>query len=188
VTGNELQRVLDRLAGALDAEPAGAPFAAALRGVDASAAAPAGDGRGGPAGVALPHVLSELAPALAWTQTAGYVADPPSPDFLTGYGYAVLCGPRGGAPPLVASEELACGVLVLGPGVLYPAHAHPAVEAYVPLTTAAWQRGGGAWRERPPCSVVVHGPREPHAMRAGREALVALYVWLGDLVTPARLL
>ena len=107
--------------------------------------------------------LAALGPALGWVQNPNYVAAPPSPDFLGSYGYAVLAGPGG----LVASEALALGVLMLGPGIHYPTHRHPAVEIYVPLAgEAEWQKGEEPWRREPPGAVIRHefdgAPCHPH--------------------------
>jgi len=128
--------------------------------------------------------LAELGPALGWVQNPNYVAAPPSPDFLGNYGYAVLAGPGG----LMASEELALGVLMLGPGIHYPTHRHPAVEIYVPLAgEAEWQKGEEPWRTEPPGAVIRHESMMPHATRTLAEPLLAAYLWRGDLATHARI-
>src|SRR5215469_11473378 len=116
----------------------------------------------GHGGTLLPP-LAKLAPALSWVQNPNYVAAPPSPEFLENYGYAVLAGPGG----LVASEALALGVLLLGPGIHYPSHNHPAVEIYVVLSgEAAWQKGKEPWRREPPGTVIRHDSMVTHATRA----------------------
>jgi hypothetical protein len=96
----------------------------------------------------------------------------------------VLAGPGG----LVASEELALGVLMLGPGIHYPTHRHPAVEIYVPLAgEAEWQKGEEPWRREPPGAVIRHESMMPHATRTLAEPLLAAYLWRGDLATYARI-
>jgi Dimethlysulfonioproprionate lyase len=168
-------------------------FAPAVRALDLSAARPqprrlpvcrfwdplvAGEG-------ALLAPLAKLGPALRWVQNPNYVAAPPSPDFLAGYGYAVLAGPGG----LVASDALALGVLLLGPGLHYPSHNHPAVEIYVVLAgEAEWQKGEEPWRREPPGRVIQHDSMVSHAMRALDEPLLATYLWRGDLATHARII
>jgi hypothetical protein len=138
---------------------------------------------------ALAAPLAALSPALAWAQNPNYVRHPPGPDFLADYGYAVVAGPGADPPALIATETLAFGVLLLGPGTLYPLHDHPAVELYVTLDSAgAWRRGAGPW-QRPPAGTLIHHPSGmPHAMRAGAKPLLALYFWRGALATHARLL
>jgi hypothetical protein len=141
----------------------------------------------GPAGdLAAP--LAALGPALAWAQNPNYVLHPPSPGFLADYGYAVIAGPAAGPPALIACEDLAFGVLLLGPDTLYPAHHHPAVELYVTLDSAgAWQRGAAPW-QWPPAGTLIHHPSGlTHATSAGDSPLLALYLWRGALATHARL-
>ncbi|HKF62393.1 MAG TPA: dimethylsulfonioproprionate lyase family protein [Dongiaceae bacterium] len=136
-------------------------------------------------GGALLAPLAKLAPALSWVQNPNYVAAPPSPEFLENYGYAVLAGPGG----LVASEALALGILLLGPGIHYPSHNHPAVEIYVVLAgEAEWQKAGEPWRREPPGAVIRHDSMVTHATRALAEPLLAAYVWQGDLATHARII
>jgi mannose-6-phosphate isomerase-like protein (cupin superfamily) len=131
----------------------------------------------------LTRSLARILPSLSWRRT--YAGAPGLEEFLEGYGYAELVGP--GGP--VRAPDLRLGVLLLGPGVLYPPHRHPAEELYLVVSgTALWKRGGGRFLARPPGSAVHHPPEEPHAMRAQGEPLLAVYAWTGDVETPARLL
>jgi hypothetical protein len=131
----------------------------------------------------LAAALAELSPSFVWRQNPNYVRRPPSPEFLDGYGYAVIAGPGGLAP-----TGIAVGVLLLAPGILYPAHAHPAEEIYVVLDPASrWQRAGEEWRESMGGAAIHHPPRVAHAMQAGGAPLCALYLWRGDLATNAAL-
>jgi hypothetical protein len=174
------------LAGLSDAPlappPAGCdPSVSALRHWEAAIRAV----RGGPAAALAPS-LEALAPALRWTQNPNYRAAPPAPDFLANYGYAQLAGPSD-VPTLLATDTLAFGLLLLGAGLLYPSHRHPAAEIYLPLTAAAWQRGDEGWRRVPAGEPIYHPPHLAHATRAGENPLLALYLWQGDLATPARI-
>ena len=54
--------------------------------------------------------------------------------FLENYGYNEWIG----QPGAFMSDEVACGVLLLGPETEYPDHAHEAEEFYLPL--ASWCR------------------------------------------------
>lgn len=111
---------------------------------------------------------------LHWQQTYG-VADFGA-DFLQGYGWAEFVGLRGPRP----SERIACGVLLLAPGVTYPAHAHEAEEVYLPISgVAEWQQGQGDFTAVPVGQAVHHASWVPHAMRVGAEPLAALYLWRG---------
>jgi Dimethlysulfonioproprionate lyase len=139
-------------------------------------------------GAAAPAVpwLETLAPALGWTQNPNYRANPPNPDFLANYGYAQLAGPPA-VPTLLETETCAFGLLLLGPGLVYPAHRHPAVELYLPLTPGDWQRGAEPWRAVPSAAPIHHPSGIPHATRSGAGPLLALYLWQGDLATHARI-
>jgi Dimethlysulfonioproprionate lyase len=112
------------------------------------------------------------APSMAWRQT--YTASDVGAAFLDNYGWSEIVGLSG---PL-SSERIACGFLLLGPETHYPRHRHEAQEVYIPLAgTASWQQGDSRWRERPPGAVIHHASDEPHAMRTGARALLALYLW-----------
>jgi hypothetical protein len=127
----------------------------------------------------LAAVLGPLAAAAGWRQTAAYVRDPPDPSFLGLYGHAVL----GGAP------GVAVGLLLLGPGVRYPPHHHPAEEFYLPAATVRWVHAAiGSPAPEPAGVLVHHAPWQPHEMATdGRPALLA-YVWTGDVGTPSAFL
>jgi hypothetical protein len=136
----------------------------------------------------LSSALRALGPLLSWTQNPNYRRQPPGPAFLENYGYAVIAGPADGPPGLALDPRVAVGVLLLGPGTLYPLHEHPAVEIYCPVTgDAEWWRGNGPWRREPAAAVIYHAPKARHAMRAGLLPLLAVYIWRGDLATHARL-
>lgn len=118
--------------------------------------------------------IKEAAIQWAWRQT--YAAGQADPAFLVRYGWAELIGRNGP----VASDSLACGVLLLGPDTLYPRHSHEAEEIYLPLAGAAWwQRGVEPWQRRPPGTPIHHPSGVPHAMRTEAHALLALYLWRG---------
>ena len=132
---------------------------------------------------ALTGALVRLSPHLSWRQNPNYVRQPPSPEFLDGYGYAPIAGPDGVVP-----ADIAVGVLLLAPEILYPAHAHPAEEVYLVLDPASrWWRKGEDWREGIAGTAIHHPPGLPHAMQAGESPLCAIYVWRGDLATNAEL-
>ena len=127
--------------------------------------------------------LAAHADALAWQQS--YTAADFGAAFLQRYGWTELIGLRGPVP----CETVACGVLMLGPDIDYPAHAHEAEELYLPLAgSASWTRGREAANERPAGTPIHHPSWVPHAMRTGAEPLLALYVWRGgDLAAKSRI-
>jgi hypothetical protein len=143
---------------------------------------------GPPAVRAAADALRALRPALRFAQNPNYVAAPPSPGFLDRYGYAVLVGPPSGPPALVERDDMALGVLVLGPETSYPTHVHPAAELYLPLGAASWGVDRGPLVERPAGTPIVHAPHVPHETRTGASPLAALYLWLGSLDVAARIL
>jgi mannose-6-phosphate isomerase-like protein (cupin superfamily) len=118
--------------------------------------------------------IQRAAPGLAWRQTYG--AGDFGADFLASYGWSEFIGLRGP----VASEAIACGVLLLGPHVTYPSHAHQAEEVYLPISgVAEWQRGKASFAPVPVGQAIHHPSWVPHAMRTGSEPLAALYLWRG---------
>ena len=124
--------------------------------------------------------LRALTPGLRWRQNPTYRDS----KFLASYGYAEIAGPSG----LIAAPGLSLGILLLAPATLYPAHRHPAEEIYLPLQPAFWQHGdAGPWRRQPPGTVIHHPSMLAHAMCSDSQALPALYLWRGDLATPATL-
>jgi Dimethlysulfonioproprionate lyase len=118
--------------------------------------------------------IQNAAPSLNWRQTYG--AEAFGAAFLQAYGWSEFIGLRGP----VASDTIACGVLLLGPGTTYPAHAHQAEEVYLPIAgLAEWQSGDAPFAPVPPGQPVHHLPWMPHAMRCGDQGLAALYLWRG---------
>lgn len=136
-----------------------------------------------PSTATLVAALATHADALAWQQS--YTSADFGAAFLQRYGWTELIGQRGP----VRSETVACGILMLGPDIHYPAHAHEAEELYVPLAGAAlWSRGDEPAMERPAGTPIHHPSWVPHAMRTGAEPLLALYVWRGgDLAAKSRI-
>ena len=121
------------------------------------------------------RALKSAAPALAWRRS--YTPQTVGAEFWDNYGWTEFVGLTGPAP----SERLACGVMLLGPGVTYPLHHHEAEEMYVPLSGIAdWKMGEQAWEALPPGSVIHHPSNASHAMRTGDAALLALYLWRSD--------
>ncbi len=132
--------------------------------------------------------LESLAQRATWTRTAGYVEEPPYPDFPDRYAETTLLGPAANLPVAVeAGGAVAVGLLLLAPGTHYPPHAHPADEVYVPLTIGDWldPRSGG-YRRRAVGRALHHRPWQPHGMCAGLVPLLAVYLWTGSVDVPSR--
>ncbi len=132
----------------------------------------------GEAGPAAPLVraLRPLVEDLCWRHE--YDVDDALPAFSRSLAYAEVAGPFGSVP----SGTLCCGLVILAPRTLYPAHAHAATELYHVLGgRARWQRGGEPWAPRPPGAFILHPSGVAHAMETEAEPLLPLYVWYGDM-------
>lgn len=130
----------------------------------------AGAGAGGP----LASFLAQNREDLCWGQT--YSETDFGEDFLDNYGWLEVFGTRGH----YVNAEVAAGVLILGPGIVYPDHHHVAEEIYIPLTGGTeWRMGEGGFRVREAGEVVHHASSMNHAMRTGTEPLLAAYLWRG---------
>ena len=119
-------------------------------------------------------VLRPLATAVPWGQTATYVADPPDASFLAGYAHATLA----------AAPGVAAGLLLLGPGVRYPPHHHPAEERYLPTAAIRWVHGLADTPVLEPAGTWIHhAPWQPHGMWTDHRAALLVYVWTGEVGT-----
>ncbi len=158
----------------MDVEPRALPVAGLLP--DALPACP----------VPLALAIAAAAPGFRWRQNPNYNAGNMGAAFMAGYGYVEFVGPK---EALFHAADVRVGLLVLGAGLHYPPHAHPAEEVYHPLTEGGeWRRGDGPWRVVPAGSAIHHPPMIVHETRAGAGTLLALYCWIGDTATEARLL
>ena len=141
--------------------------------------------------VAVVAAVRDAASALRWRQNQSYS----DTAFLPSYAYSELVGPSGHA----RHDRYAIGLLYLAPRTFYPAHAHPAEEAYHVLSGASeWWQGEPAGAAsagsaadasalRAPGARVLHPSGVMHAMRSGSRPLLALYIWRGDIGVAAQL-
>jgi hypothetical protein len=115
---------------------------------------------------------------LRWGQT--YSTEDFGAAFLEKYGWTELIGLRGP----IASEHIACGFLLLGPGLEYPKHSHEAEEIYIPLISGTlWVQGNDDWISRPGGKPLYHRAWLTHGMRTESTPLLALYLWRGGDLT-----
>lgn len=123
--------------------------------------------------------LAETAPSLASNQT--YTEADVGRDFLNEYAWTMLVGP---SAPTHATGILA-GILLLGPGILYPRHQHAAEEFYVVVDGQSdWIVGDdGDWSPRQPGDLIHNPPWQPHGMRVtGSGLLIMAYLWRANAV------
>ncbi|MCD2197058.1 dimethylsulfoniopropionate lyase [Actinomycetospora endophytica] len=127
----------------------------------------------------LREAVALVAGRAAWTRTAGYAADEA---LFAGYAHAMLRGPDPDRPD--PDDDVALGLVLLGPDVHYRAHHHPAEEYYLPLGGIRWDHGDG-WVDEPAGELVHHEPWQPHAMRTGDRPVLLAYLWFGEVGTPS---
>ena len=128
-------------------------------------------------------VIADAIPLFHWRQNPNYNAANMGAAFMAGYGYVEFAGLK---DALFHVPDIRVGLLLLGPGLHYPLHAHPAEEIYHPLMQGGlWRRGEEAWRVVPAGSAIHHAPMVPHETRSADCTLLALYCWRGDTTTEA---
>lgn len=129
--------------------------------------------------------ISHAAPLFRWRQNPNYSAANMGAAFMAGYGYVEFAGPK---EALFHAPDIRVGLLLLGPGLHYPAHAHPAEEIYHPLTDGGlWRRGQEDWRTVPAGRAIHHPSTVEHETKSADTTLLALYCWRGNTATEARL-
>ena len=126
--------------------------------------------RGAPEVTALAEALGALEPELAWVRRAG--SEAPGAVFHDGHANSIIVGPAG----LERRRDVLIGVSLVAPGVRYVDHWHPPEEVYVVMSGGEWYREGDGWHSPGVGGIVYNPPNVVHAMRAGAEALLA--VWL----------
>ena len=134
---------------------------------------------------ALAAALAMIEDELSWRRNPGYSdAAMGQAGYMNAYAYAEIIGPGG---PLTGDDFL-LGLMILGPGLHYRDHAHPAPELYRVLSgDSEWSRDSGAFAPRRPGDYVWHAPGVVHAMRTHARPMLATYIWTRDVSQPARL-
>ena len=134
---------------------------------------------------ALGAAIAQAAHLFHWRQNPNYTAANMGAAFMAGYGYVEFAGPK---DALFHAPDIRVGLLLLGPHLHYPPHAHPAEELYHPLTDGGlWRRGQEDWRTVPAGHAIHHPPMMVHETKATDSTLLALYCWRGNTVTEAQL-
>ena len=94
------------------------------------------------------------------------------------YSFVEIAGPEGA----VRTDALRFGLYFQAPKALYPSHSHAAEEFYLTLSGASWwQKDDGPFEAVSPGGLIHHLPFKRHTMRTAGDALLALWLWTGDL-------
>ncbi|MDH3633588.1 MAG: dimethylsulfoniopropionate lyase [Gammaproteobacteria bacterium] len=119
--------------------------------------------------------FSRVMDNLRWSQNPNYDDNNSSRSFLDGYAYVGISGPD--APIRCAVPR--GGLVLLGPGVVYPSHHHEPKEVYLVLTPGSqWCLDEGDWFDVAPGDLVFHDSWQMHAMRTRDKPLLAFAGWL----------
>ena len=118
----------------------------------------------------LAEAFAALEPDLRWGRRPGSEAH--GATFHDGHANAVLVGPTG----LEQRSDVLVGASLVAPGSRYIDHRHPPEEIYVVMSEGEWYREDRGWHV-PGVGGIVHNPSDAvHAMRAGPEPLLALWL------------
>jgi quercetin dioxygenase-like cupin family protein len=115
---------------------------------------------------ALGSAFAAVEPGLAWAPRKGAEGA-----FRDAHANAVILGPGG----LEERSDLWIGVTVMAPGTIYPTHAHPPEEVYLPLTRGEWWNAEMDWTDPGPGGFIYNPPGITHTMRAGATPFLALW-------------
>ena len=118
----------------------------------------------------LADAFSALEPELTWVWRSG--SEEHGETFRDGHANAWLVGPDG----LEQRSDVLCGASLLAPGIRYIDHHHPPEEIYIVMSEGEWYREDRGWHA-PGIGGIVYNPSNAvHAMRAGPEPLLALWL------------
>lgn len=122
----------------------------------------------------LAQAFEALEPELRWRRRPGSEAG--GAVFHDGHANAEIIGPMG----LEQRSDVWFGASLVAPHVRYVDHRHPPAEVYIVMSDGEWYREDRGWHT-PGVGGIVHNPPDiVHAMRAGPEALLALWLlWAG---------
>lgn len=130
--------------------------------------------------------VAALEEDLNWRQNPNYSDEAMGqPGYMMNYAYAEIIGPGGVWP----GDDLLLGLFLLGPGLRYPSHSHPAPELYWILSgDSEWRMRDEPFETREPGETIWHEPFVPHATNTGLTPLLCAYVWTKDVKHAAVLL
>ncbi len=121
----------------------------------------------------LARALAVLAPSLAWYQRPAAAGD--DSGFHAGHANALIISPSA----LECRSDLAIGVSLLAPHVVYPRHHHAPREIYTVLSQGDWFTEDQQWYTPGLGGTVYHDANQVHAMRSGPAPLLAIWcLWM----------
>ena len=130
--------------------------------------------RAAPEIASIAEAFGALEPELRWRRRPGSEAH--GKTFHDGHANADVVGPMG----LEQRGDVLIGASLVAPGVRYVDHRHPPEEVYIVMSEGEWYREGRGWHTPGTGGIVYNPPGVVHAMRAGPEALLALWLlWAG---------
>ncbi len=131
--------------------------------------------RTAPEVASLAAAFGGLEPELRWRRRPGAQAH--GEPFFDGHANADLVGPVG----LEQRSDVLVGASLVAPGVRYIDHRHPPEELYIVMSEGEWYREDRGWHAPGAGGIVYNPSNAVHAMRAGSEPLLALWLlWVGQ--------
>lgn len=128
----------------------------------------------GEAGPAAPvaKAIRALEPTLYWRQNPKYNAENKGADFMDGYAFTDF--------GLIGSTALYIGVVLLGPGVIYPPTTYLSSEGVFLVIGGSpdWKCGDEPWVRVEAGSVIGRPLDGAEGKRSGKEPMLALYAWV----------
>ncbi len=127
-------------------------------------------GEAGPA-AAVATASRDLEPTLAWAQNPRYNVENKGADFMDNYGWSAL--------GLSGSDNMAFGVLLLGPGVTYPLTSYASEGIFLVIGgSPEWISDDEPWRRVEAGSIIGRPFDGAEGKRPGEEPMLALYAWM----------
>jgi hypothetical protein len=132
----------------------------------------------------LAAALAAVEDRLCWQRTEGYSDALLGDGFMANYAHCQIVGPSGFFP----GNDFLLGLLLLGPGLHYRDHYHPAPELYWALTgPSEWKRGAGGFSLREAGDTIWHRPFVVHSTITLQTPLLAVWCWTEDTAVAAQL-
>ena len=127
-------------------------------------------GEAGPA-AAVATAIRDLEPTLVWAQNPRYNVENKGADFMDNYGWSAL--------GLSGSDNMAFGVLLLGPGVTYPLTSYASEGIFLVIGgSPEWISDDEPWRRVEAGSIIGRPFDGAEGKRPGEEPMLALYAWM----------